>query len=168
MVLFLLINKYDIFGYSFGANYALNSRNAVFARVSQGGSASADRILFAGYNYTNNDDPSLDAVKVNKLNQIEVGYKLRGSNYFLNTTFFQARTIEANYEATTQLRTENKYESFGVELDGFYKVNKNFDIKAGLTYTDAEIKNAIDKTIIGNMPRRTPKVMYSFKPECEY
>lgn len=156
--------KYDIFGYSFGANYALNSRNAVFARVSQGGSASADRILFAGYNYTNNDDPSLDAVKVNKLNQIEVGYKLRGSNYFLNTTFFQARTIEANYEATTQLRTENKYESFGVELDGFYKVNKNFDIKAGLTYTDAEIKNAIDKTIIGNMPRRTPKVMYSFNP----
>lgn len=156
--------QYGIFGYSFGANYALNSRNALFARVSQGGSASADRILFAGYNYTNNDDPALDAVKVNKLNQIEVGYKLRGSNYFLNTTLFQARTIEANYEATTQLRTENKYESFGVELDGFYKLNKNFDIKAGLTYTHAEIKNAIDQTIIGNMPRRTPKFMYSFNP----
>jgi outer membrane receptor protein involved in Fe transport len=156
--------QYGIFGYSFGANYALNSRNAVFARVSQGGSASADRILFAGYNYTNNDDPALDAVKVNKLNQIEVGYKLRGSNYFLNTTLFQARTIEANYEATTQLRTENKYESFGVEFDGFYKINKSFDIKAGLTYTHAEIKNAIDPTIIGNMPRRTPKLMYSFNP----
>ncbi|MFZ4928493.1 TonB-dependent receptor [Chryseobacterium sp. Mn2064] len=156
--------KYGIFGYSLGANYTLNSRNAVFARVSQGGSASADRILFAGYNYTNNDDPALDAVKVNKLNQIEVGYKLRGSNYFLNTTLFQARTIEANYEATTQLRTENKYESFGVEFDGFYKFNKNFDIKAGLTYTHAEIKNAIDQTIIGNIPRRTPKVMYSFNP----
>ncbi|AZB07339.1 TonB-dependent receptor [Chryseobacterium sp. G0162] len=156
--------KYGIFGYSLGANYTLNSRNAVFARVSQGGSASADRILFAGYNYTNNDDPALDAVKVNKLNQIELGYKLRGSNYFLNTTLFQARTIEANYEATTQLRTENKYESFGVEFDGFYKFNKNFDIKAGLTYTHAEIKNAIDQTIIGNIPRRTPKVMYSFNP----
>ncbi|MBD3906060.1 TonB-dependent receptor [Chryseobacterium sp. Ch-15] len=156
--------QYGIFGYSFGANYTLNSRNAIFARVSQGGSASADRILLAGYNYTNNDDPALDAVKVNKLNQIEVGYKLRGSNYFLNTTLFQARTIEANYEATTQLRTENKYESFGVEFDGFYKFNKNFDIKAGLTYTHAEIKNAIDKTIIGNIPRRTPKFMYSFNP----
>lgn len=156
--------KYGIFGYSLGANYTLNSRNAVFARVSQGGSASADRILFAGYNYTNNDDPALDAVKVNKLNQIELGYKLRGSNYFLNTTLFQARTIEANYEVTTQLRTENKYESFGVEFDGFYKFNKNFDIKAGLTYTHAEIKNAIDQTIIGNIPRRTPKVMYSFNP----
>ncbi|UFH31614.1 TonB-dependent receptor [Chryseobacterium sp. C-71] len=156
--------QYGIFGYSFGANYALNSRNALFARVSQGGSASADRILFAGYNYTNNDDPALDAVKVNKLNQIEVGYKLRGPNYYLNTTLFQARTIEANYEATTQLRTENKYESFGVELDGFFKLNKHFDIKAGLTYTHAEIKNAIDQTIIGNMPRRTPKFMYSFNP----
>lgn len=156
--------QYGIFGYSFGANYALNSRNSLFARVSQGGSASADRILFAGYNYTNNDDPALDAVKVNKLNQIEVGYKLRGPNYYLNTTLFQARTIEANYEATTQLRTENKYESFGVELDGFFKLNKYFDIKAGLTYTHAEIKNAIDQTIIGNMPRRTPKFMYSFNP----
>jgi len=156
--------KYGIFGYSVGANYAFDTHNAVFARVSQGGSASADRILFAGYNYTNSNDPALDAVKVNKLNQIEVGYKLRGSKYFLNTTLFQARTIEANYEATTQLRTENKYQSFGVEFDGFYKVNKNFDVRAGLTYTHAEIKNAIDNTIIGNMPRRTPKFMYSLNP----
>ncbi|UKB77892.1 TonB-dependent receptor domain-containing protein [Chryseobacterium sp. MEBOG07] len=156
--------KYGIFGYSLGANYTLNAHHAVFARVSQGGSASADRILFAGYNYTNNDDPALDAVKVNKLNQIEAGYKVRGANYFLNTTFFHARTIEANYEATTQLRTENKYQSWGIEFDGFYKINKNFDIKAGLTYTHAEIKNAIDPTIIGNVPRRTPKFMYSFNP----
>lgn len=35
--------RYGIFGYSIGANYALNSKNAVFARVSQGGSASADK-----------------------------------------------------------------------------------------------------------------------------
>ncbi|KFF23144.1 hypothetical protein IQ37_14640 [Chryseobacterium piperi] len=156
--------RYQIFGYSFGANYAINSHNAVFARVSQGGSASADRILFAGYNYTNNNDPALDAVKVNKLNQIEAGYKLRGSNYFLNTTLFYAKTVEANYEATTQLRTENRYQSLGVELDGYYKINKNFDIKAGMTYTHAQIKDAIDRTIIGNAPRRVPKVMYSVNP----
>lgn len=156
--------RYKIFGYSFGANYAINSHNAVFARVSQGGSASADRILFAGYNYTNNNDPALDAVKVNKLNQIEAGYKLRGSNYFLNTTLFYAKTVEANYEATTQLRTENRYQSLGVEFDGYYKINKNFDIKAGMTYTHAQIKDAIDRTIIGNAPRRVPKVMYSVNP----
>lgn len=156
--------RYGIFGYSFGANYAINSNNALFARISQGGSASADRILFAGYNYTNNDDPALDAVKVNKLNQIEGGYKLRGANYFLNTTFFYAKTVEANYEATTQRRTENRYQSLGVEFDGYYKINKNFDIKAGLTYTHAEIKEAIDPTIIGNKPRRTPTVMYSINP----
>lgn len=156
--------RYGIFGYSVGANYALNNKNAVFARVSQGGSASADRILFSGYNYTNNDDPALDAVKVNKVNQVEAGYKLRGSGYFLNTTFFYAGTKEANYEATTQRKTENKYQSFGVELDGYYKITQGLDIKAGLTYTHAEIKNAIDPTIIGNMPRRTPKLMYSVNP----
>ncbi|GGG63010.1 outer membrane receptor protein involved in Fe transport [Epilithonimonas arachidiradicis] len=156
--------RYGIFGYSVGANYALSNKNAVFARVSQGGSASADRILFSGYNYTNNDDPALDAVKVNKVNQVEAGYKLRGSGYFLNTTFFYAGTKEANYEATTQRKTENKYQSFGVELDGYYKITQGLDIKAGLTYTHAEIKNAIDPTIIGNMPRRTPKLMYSVNP----
>ncbi|PZU82584.1 MAG: TonB-dependent receptor [Chryseobacterium sp.] len=156
--------RYGIFGYSVGANYALNNKNAVFARVSQGGSASADRILFSGYNYTNNDDPALDAVKVNKVNQVEAGYKLRGSGYFLNTTLFYAGTKEANYEATTQKKTENKYQSFGVELDGYYKITQGLDVKAGLTYTHAEIKNAIDPTIIGNMPRRTPKLMYSVNP----
>ncbi|WP_051882132.1 TonB-dependent receptor [Chryseobacterium soli] len=156
--------RYGIFGYSFGANYTINSHNAFFARVSQGGSASADRILFAGYNYTNSDDPALDAVKVNKVNQVEGGYKLRSANYFLNTTLFYAKTIEANYEATTQRRTENRYQSMGVEFDGYYKINKYFDIKAGLTYTHAEIKDAIDKTIVGNTPRRTPKFMYSINP----
>jgi len=156
--------RYGIFGYSVGANYALSNKNAVFARVSQGGSASADRILFSGYNYTNNDDPALDAVKVNKVNQVEAGYKLRGSGYFLNTTLFYAGTKEANYEATTQRKTDNKYQSFGVELDGYYKITKGLDVKAGLTYTHAEIRNAVDPTIIGNMPRRTPKLMYSVNP----
>ena len=155
---------YGIFGYSVGGNYALNSKNAVFARVSKGGSASSDRILFSGYNYTDNNDPALDAVKVNKVNQVEAGYKLRGAGYFLNTTLFYAGTKEANYEATTQKKTENKYESLGVELDGYYRFTKDFDIKAGLTYTHAEIKNALDQTIIGNTPRRTPKFMYSVNP----
>jgi outer membrane receptor protein involved in Fe transport len=95
---------------------------------------------------------------------VEAGYKLRGSGYFLNTTLFYAGTKEANYEATTQRKTENKYQSFGVEFDGYYKITKGLDVKAGLTYTHAEIKNAIDPTIIGNMPRRTPKLMYSFNP----
>lgn len=156
--------KYGIFGYSIGANYALNTKNAVFARVSQGGSASADRILFSGYNYTNSNDPALNAVKVNKLNQAEAGYKLRGARYFLNSTFFYAKTVEANFEATTQKKTENKYESLGLELDGSYKINNNFDIKGGLTYTHARIKNALDPTIIDNTPRRTPKFMYTVNP----
>ncbi len=61
---------YNIFGYSVGAHSSINEKNAVFARVSKGGSASADRILFSGYNYTNTDDPALDAVKVNEVKQL--------------------------------------------------------------------------------------------------
>ena len=155
---------YNIFGYSVGANYAINDKNAVFARISKGGSASADRILFSGYNYTNTDDKALDAVKVNEVKQMEGGYKLRGAGYYLNTTVFYANTIEANYEATTQKKTENNYKSVGVELDGYYRFNKTFEVRGGLTYTNAEIKDAIDKTIVGNTPRRTPKLMYNLNP----
>ena len=155
---------YNIFGYSVGANYAINDKNAVFARISKGGSASADRILFSGYNYTNTDDKALDAVKVNEVKQMEGGYKLRGAGYYLNTIVFYANTIEANYEATTQKKTENDYQSVGVELDGYYRFNKTFEVRGGLTYTNAEIKDAIDKTIVGNTPRRTPKLMYNLNP----
>ena len=155
---------YNIFGYSVGANYAINDKNAVFARISKGGSASADRILFSGYNYTNTDDKALDAVKVNEVKQMEGGYKLRGAGYYLNTTVFYANTIEANYEATTQKKTENNYKSVGLELDGYYRFNKTFEVRGGLTYTNAEIKDAIDKTIVGNTPRRTPKLMYNLNP----
>lgn len=155
---------YHNFGYSVGANYSINDKNAVFARISKGGSASADRILFSGYNYTNTDDPALDAVKVNTVKQLEGGYKLRGAGYFLNTTLFYANTIEANYEATTQKKTENNYKSVGLELDGYYRFNKIFEVRGGITYTKAEIKDALDKTIIGNTPRRTPKFMYSVNP----
>ena len=155
---------YNIFGYSVGANYAINDKNAVFARISKGGSASADRILFSGYNYTNTDDKALDAVKVNEVKQMEGGYKLRGADYYLNTTVFYANTIEANYEATTQKKTENNYKSVGLELDGYYRFNKTFEVRGGLTYTNAEIKDAIDKTIVGNTPRRTPKLMYNLNP----
>ena len=156
--------KYNILGYSAGANYAINNNNAVFARVSKGGSASADRILFSGYNYKNSDDPGLNAVKVNTVDQVEGGYKLRGSRYFLNSTIFYANTVEANYEATTQKKTENTYKSFGLELDGYYRFSPMFDVRGGLTYTKAEIKNALDATIIGHTPRRTPSIMYSVNP----
>lgn len=159
---------YNIFGYSVGANYAIDDKNAVFVRASSGGSASADRILFSGYNYTNTNDPALDAVKVNKVSQVEGGYKLRGAGYYLNSTLFFANTIEANYEATTQKKTENNYKSVGLELDGYYKLNPNFDIKGGLTYTKAKIDGAIDTTIVGNTPRRTPKFMYNVNPNATF
>ncbi len=58
-------------------------------------------------------------------------------------------------KATTQRKTENDYQSVGVELDGYYRLNKTFEVRGGLTYTNAEIKDAIDKTIVGNTPKNT-------------
>lgn len=155
---------YGYVSYSVGGNLKINSGNAVFARVSRGGSASADRILFSNYNYLDSNDPGLDAVKVNTVDQVEVGYKLRASNYFLNTTLFHAKTKESNYEATTQKRFDNTYKSYGVELDGLYKISEKFNLRGGLTYTHAEITKALNDGVVGNRPRRLPSFMYSLAP----
>ena len=62
---------YDYVSYSIGTNYKLNNNQAVFARFSHGGSAKADRILFAGLPYTG-------GTKINAkdlIDQAELGYK---------------------------------------------------------------------------------------------
>jgi outer membrane receptor protein involved in Fe transport len=160
--------NYNILGYSIGANYLLNDNSSVFVRTSQGGSASADRILFNDYNYTNNDDPKLAAQKVNLVRQTEVGYKYRKDGLVANGTFFFANTFESNYEATTQKRIDNTYRSLGIELDARYRINKMFDVRGGLTFTNARIENAIDTSVIGNVPRRTPAIMFNITPVYTY
>ena len=156
--------KYNILSYSVGANYELNTAQSVFARVSKGGSASADRILFSGFNYTNTDDPSLDAQKVNTVNQAELGYKYRKNKLTLNATAFLANTKESNYEATTQKKIDNTYRSIGLELDGIVSITNNLNLRAGLTYTKGEITAARDSSIVGNIPRRLPAVMFNLIP----
>ena len=46
---------YNYVSYSLGLNYKLQDNQAVFARLSKGAAAKADRILFSGLEYTNSD-----------------------------------------------------------------------------------------------------------------
>jgi outer membrane receptor protein involved in Fe transport len=152
---------YDYVSYSLGANYLLTDSQAVFGRYSRGGSAKADRILFAGLNY-------LDGDQINALdfiNQAEVGYKGGFENTTLYATVFYAKTIEeGGFEATTQEIIENDYKSIGVEVEGSYRFN-DLNVRGTITYTNAEIDSGDNA---GNTPRRQPDFIYSLVPSYSF
>lgn len=153
---------YDYTSYSVGANYLLSSNQSIFARVSKGASAKADRILFSGLNY-------MDGSKINALDfltQSEVGFKQKFAKGYLYATVFQAKTDEqGGFEATTQTIIQNNYKSYGLELESSYNVNNKLNLRGALTYTKAEITSGSNS---GNEPRRQPKLMYNLIPSYKF
>ncbi|WP_179021122.1 TonB-dependent receptor [Winogradskyella forsetii] len=152
---------YNYVSYSFGANFLLKDNEAVFARYSRGAAAKADRILFAGLDYTDGD-------RINALdfiNQAEVGYKRGFENGSLYATLFYAKTTEeGGFEATSNSIIENDYKSLGIEIEGSYRFN-NFDVRGALTFTDAEIDSGDNE---GNTPRRQPDFIYNLIPTYNF
>lgn len=153
---------YNYLSYSIGANYLLATRQSVFARLSRGASAKADRILFSGLDY-------LDGSKINALDfltQAELGYKLKFSKGYVYATAFHSKTDEqGGYEATSNSIIKNNYKSYGLEIETSYNVNDHFNLRGALTYTKAEITSGDNN---GNEPRRQPKLMYNFMPTYNF
>ncbi|WP_323789267.1 TonB-dependent receptor [Psychroserpens sp.] len=154
--------EYDYVSFSVGANYLLNDSQAIFARYSRGGSAKADRILFAGLDYTNSD-------RINALdfiNQAEIGYKRGFEKGSLYATLFYAKTVEeGGFEATSNSIIENDYKSIGVEIEGSYRFSESIGVRGGLTFTDAEIDSGDNA---GKTPRRQPDFIYNFIPTFNF
>jgi outer membrane receptor protein involved in Fe transport len=152
---------YDYLSYSLGANYQFSDNQAVFGRFSRGGSAKADRLLFAGLPYS--DGTTLNAKDL--ITQGELGYKhlFRSGGVFV-TAFMANTTEEGGFEATTQKIIENDYQAFGVELEGAYRFDM-INLRGGLTYTSAEITSGNNK---GNRPRRQPTLMFNLIPSVQY
>jgi outer membrane receptor protein involved in Fe transport len=153
---------YDYVSYTLGGNYLLTDKQSVFARLSKGASAKADRILFSGLNY-------LDGNKINSLDfltQAEIGYKQKFSKGYLYATAFHSKTDEeGGYEATSNSIIKNNYKSLGLELESAYNVDDNLNLRGGFTYTKAEITSGSSD---GNEPRRQPKLMYNFIPTYKF
>ncbi|OYU97805.1 MAG: TonB-dependent receptor [Bacteroidetes bacterium B1(2017)] len=148
--------KYNYVSYSAGANYKVTEQSAVFARYSTGASAKADRILFSSSILAGGDARAT----YDEISQGEFGYKLRHRKGGLFITGFYANVNEqGGYEATTQKVIENDYKSMGLELEGTYAINKNFDLRGSLTYTKATITSGANKN---NTPRRQAPVIYNF------
>lgn len=144
--------------YSVGANYQYSNDWAVFGRVSQGGRANADRLLFGKVRADGSvaKEDAIDQVK-----QYELGSKSRHGNLNLFATLFFAETDEQNFEATTQQFFDRVYKAKGIELESSYRIG-DFDLRGSVTWTDAEItKDALDPSVVGNTPRRQADFIYS-------
>ncbi|MEY5008155.1 MAG: hypothetical protein RL764_1471 [Pseudomonadota bacterium] len=158
--------NYDVnyVSWSVGANYRLSPDAAVFARASRGGRANADRLLY-GTILPNGSVRKEDAIDY--VNQYELGLKYRTGGLGLFATAFYAKTQEQNYEATTQRFFDRTYTAKGLELEAAYR-SGIFDVRAGATWTDAEIsKDAITPANQGKTPRRQAKLIYQLTPAVD-
>lgn len=153
---------YDYFSYSLGINYKLQDRQALFARYSRGAAAKADRILFSGLDYQNSD--RINALDF--LNQAEIGYKQGFDNGAIYVTGFYSKTTEqAGFEATNpDLIIDNDYQSFGVEVEGSYRMD-DITVRGAVTYTNASLESGDNE---GNAPRRQPDFIYNLIPSYNF
>ncbi len=144
--------------YSVGANYQYSRDWAVFGRVSKGGRANADRLLFGRVNADGSVAPQ-DAI--DQVTQYEFGSKSRHGNLNLFATVFFAETDEQNFEATTQQFFDRVYEAKGIELESSYRIG-DFDFRGSVTWTDAEIsQDVLNPDVVGNTPRRQADFIYN-------
>jgi outer membrane receptor protein involved in Fe transport len=143
--------------YSVGANYLINPDLAAFARISRGGRANADRLLF-GVVQPDGSVRAQDAVDL--VDQYEFGLKWRRDGFSLFATAFFAETEEQNFELTSQRFFDRVYEARGLELEAALRLG-GFFANGGLTWTDAEIsKDDISPANEGNTPRRQADWVY--------
>lgn len=147
--------------YSVGANYQFQRDLAAFARISDGVSFSADRLL-----YGTPLDGSVP-VSINQVKQVEAGLKWRSGGLNLFATLFNARTAESNYEATTQAFTSNEYEANGLELEAGYRAG-DFRLTSGLTLTKAKITRSNNAADVGNTPRRQADWVFQLSPSYRF
>lgn len=151
--------------WSIGANYLFTPDAAVFARVSRGGRANADRLLFG---VVRADGSVRKADAVDFVDQYELGVKYRTGPFGLFVTGFHAKTQEQNFEATTQRFLDRTYKATGVEVEAAYR-SGIFDLRAGATYTHARIaKDAITPANEGNVPRRQATLIYQITPAVDF
>ncbi|MDX5407109.1 MAG: TonB-dependent receptor [Chromatiaceae bacterium] len=144
--------------YSVGANYQFDNDWAVFARISKGGRANADRLLFGKVNA---DGSVAKQDAVDEVTQYEFGSKSRHGNLNVFATAFFAETEEQNFEATSQRFFDRVYKAQGVELESSYRLG-DLELRGSVTLTDAEIsKDALSPELEGNTPRRQADMLYS-------
>ena len=151
--------------YSLGANYRLSNQLSMFARTSQGGRITADRVNFAAVDALGHIKSGGSNSFLGKVTQHEVGVKNRGAlgsgKYGLYVTLFRSNTTEYSYDQTRIALGKDpvvfdKFHATGVEFESVFSIGA-FSINANATYTD--MKNSA-----GFTPHSNPKWLYTLAP----
>lgn len=147
--------------YALGFNYILGDNFAVFGNYSDGARAGyGDRLADGGYIVQGQAQPN---AVVNRLDSMELGVKYQANNYGVFATLFNVNTEDANSESARGLDNPariREFDSTGVEVEFTANIDA-FSFFGGLTWTDAEISDANDPSVIGNTPRRQPDLVFS-------
>lgn len=157
--------EWDYVSWSLGANYRINDGLAAFGRVSRGGRANADRLLFGK---VRPDGSVAEEDAVDFVDQWEGGVKYRAGALRANATLFFAKTEEQNFEATSQRFIDRVYEAYGLELEGSYRIG-GFSVTGGATWTKAEITaDPGAPGVVGNRPRRQAEFVWQATPQYRF
>ncbi len=150
--------------FSGGVNWAFSDTTALFFNVSEGGSLTApDRTTS---NVLANGSIRGEEFVLNEVRQQELGIKYLGDNASVYVTLFNAETDEApQFGVTTQLNTQNDFESKGIEIEAAYFFNDAFSVNGSVTFTDSEIVASSDASTIGNTPRRQADYIFNITPQ---
>jgi len=177
--------KMNTFSFSLGLNYQFSRKQAIYARYSRGSKA-PDLNMFVSLDNQFAVD-NLDPIS-QKVQQVEMGYKLNGKKLHMFVTPFYSylsnvpqQTIGTEDGSVTNMYTlpvlYNEYETYGVELEGIYDFTKNFSLRAVATFQNATAKKfqtwdvgdngSADDAIIdfsGNETDNTPKTTIRISP----
>lgn len=167
--------------YSVGANYRFSNDLSAFVRVSKGGRAIADRLLFSPFinPLTGALTQGLEAQAVATVKQRELGVKTRGelmgANYGLFATLFQATVDEYDYDQTRTVGPKLNVvgtKANGVELESALNTG-NFALNANLVYTDLKVRTdlvgeATGQSTVGKVPGGVPKWMWAISPSYTF
>ncbi len=152
---------YSYLSFSLGANYKLDNQKAVFARVSQGGRANADRLLYSPF--ITAEGKTIAGLEADMVTQVELGFKYSSPSLSLMATPYFSKVEEQNADVTENKIYLIAFQSYGAELEASAHVG-GLNMTAGAIYTNAKIKESLDETSVGNIPRRVPALMYNFNP----
>lgn len=152
---------YGYLSYSFGANLKINDGMAVYGRYSRGGRANADRLLYT--QFITSEGKTISGLEADMLSQVEVGLKYNSPTIAFMLTPFYSNVKEQNADVTENKIYLIKFESYGAELEASAHF-EGFTATAGAIYTNAKIKESLDESNVGNIPRRVPAVMYNVNP----
>ncbi|MDG2528010.1 TonB-dependent receptor domain-containing protein [Caulobacter endophyticus] len=141
--------------YTVGANYDLNDVSGVFVRYSR------------GYKFPSFDNFRENLTDTLKVDQYELGYKLRSGPFELYATGFANEFKGAKFADVGGIQESNTNKAHGIELDGRWRSDFGLSLALNGTFQKTEIKQSSIPANAGNSAQRQPDWQIRFTPSWD-